>query len=168
LLLSGLLAPAGLIWVGLSHHPEGVSAAIALTALAGASMNVIVTTILQRLTPSDKQGYVMGAQQAVVGLAWVASLAVTTGGASIWLKPGNPQTMFLFLGGFGFLLFLVCWFWNRSRVAVIGQLGEARSGALSFVCRAIFAAHLPISGAVCRLVCGSRCQCFNSVRDDSQ
>lgn len=168
LLLSGLLAPAGLIWIGLSGQPEGVFAAVALTALAGASMNVIVITILQRLTPSDKRGYVLGAQQAVLGLAWVASLAATTGGAAIWLQPGNPQTMFLFFGGFGFLALLACLFWDRSPLAFVDQLGDVHSNPLSVVCRASSAAHLQISGAVCRLICGSQCQCDKSVGDNFQ
>lgn len=158
LLLSGLLAPAGLIWVGLIDRPQSVFAAITLTALAGASMNVIVTTILQRLTPSDRQGYVLGAEQALLGIAWIASLAATTGGASVWLKEGDPQTMLLIFGGFGFLSLLICWFWNRRPVQNICEMCEPRFRLSSIACWMFHGAGLPMSRVACCALCGKQCR----------
>lgn len=165
LLLSGLLAAVGLVLAGLLARLEGVFAALLLTALAAASLNVIVVTILQRLTPSDRQGYVFGVEQALLGIAWLASLSATTAGVSLGPEVVTTRGLFLLFGGSGFLLVLVCWFWYRSRVVFTGQIGETRFEALRFPCRAISAAHLPMSGAACRLICGSQCQCFNSVGD---
>jgi predicted MFS family arabinose efflux permease len=79
LLITGLLTPLSAFTIGFIPSVAGIWAALAFSAFAGASLIVIVTTIIQRLTPIDKQGCVFGAQQTISGLVWILSVALITG-----------------------------------------------------------------------------------------
>jgi MFS family permease len=142
--LSGLLVPVGVLLIGLIDSLEGVLIAVILTALSGASLNVIVLTILQRLTPSSRQGCVFGAEQALLGMAWVVALAATSGGLAIWPEAANTEIVFLLIGGFGLLSVLVSWFWHRRQIQIACELCEPRFQVL---------------GTVCRVICGGHWQC---------
>jgi MFS family permease len=113
LLLTGLLTPIGALFIGLMDNLEAALVAIMLVHLAGASLNVVVITVLQRLTPLKMQGYVFGVEQTLMGIAWVVSLATITGGMAISPEEVNIQRLFLLIGGVGFLMILNCWFRYR-------------------------------------------------------
>jgi MFS family permease len=109
LLITGLLTPAAAFAIGLIPSVPGILAALTVSAFAGASLNVIVTTILQRLTPIDKQGCVFGAQQTFSGFVWVLSVALITGVLTVLPPQTDPRGIFYPIGVIGALLVLACW-----------------------------------------------------------
>lgn len=159
LLLAGLLAPSGALFIGLIDNLEGALVAIMLVHLAGASLNVIVITVLQRLTPLKIQGYVFGVEQALMGIAWVVSLATITGGLAILPEEVNTQVLFLLVGGVGFLIILTCWFRYRHQIQTACEVCEPRLQVLGDVCQAVCRSQLPVSGVTCRTICGSQRGC---------
>jgi MFS family permease len=160
MLLTGLLAPVGVLFIGLTGNLTGALAAIMLTALAGASLNVIVITVLQRLTPLKIQGCVFGVEQTLLGLAWLVSLATITGGMAIWPEEVNPQILFLLVGGVGFLAFLVSWFWYRHQIQTACQMCEPRFQVLGAVCQVMCESRSQVSAAACRMICGDQLRCY--------
>ena len=159
LLLTGLLTPAGILLTGLVDSLEGALAAILLSAVAAASLNIVVITILQRLTPPKNQGSVFGVQQTLLGLAWVVSLAAVTGGRAV--SPGqiNIQALFLSVGGAGLLMALGCWLWHRQQLQLAVKMCEPRIQVLGAVCQAVCRSQLRVSGVTCRAICGSQGGC---------
>lgn len=158
LLLTGMLAPVGIVIIGLMDNHVGALAAFMLTALAGTNLNVIVLTVLQRLTPSKIQGRVFGVEQTSIGIAWVFSLATITGFLAIWSSP-NTQMLFLVIGGVGFWNFLACWFWHHREIRSACEMCEPRIQVLGAVCRLICRSRSPLSGTACRVICGSQLRC---------
>jgi len=158
LLLTGLLAPVGVLFLGLTDSQVGALVAIMLTALAGASLNIIVVTVLQRLTPLKTQGYVFGAQQTLLGIAWVVSLATITSGMAISPEEVNTQRLFLLIGGVGFLAFLTGWFWYRHQIQAACEMCEPRFRLSSIACWMFHEAGLPMSRVACRALCGRECR----------
>jgi MFS family permease len=159
LLLAGLLAPSGALFIGLIDNLEGALVAIMLVHLAGASLNVIVVTVLQRLTPLKIQGYVFGVEQTLMGIAWVVSLATITGGLAILPEEVNTQVLFLLVGGAGFLIILTCWFRYRHQIQTACEMCEPRLQVLGAVCQAVCRSQLPVPGVTCRTICGSQRGC---------
>jgi len=159
LLLTGLLAPFGALFIGLTDNLEGVQVAILLVHLAGASLNVIVVTVLQRLTPLKIQGYVFGVEQTLMGIAWVVSLATITGGMAISPEEVSTQVLFLLVGGVGFLIILTCWFRYRHQIQTACEMCEPRLQVLGAVCQVICESRSRMSGAACRLICGGQLRC---------
>ncbi len=156
LLLTGLLAPAGIFLTGLVDSLEGALAAILLSAVAAASLNIVVITILHRLTPPKNQGSVFGVQQTLLGLAWVVSLATITGGMAV--SPGHisTQALFLWVGGAGLLMALGCWSWHRRQFQLAARMCGPRIQVLGAVCQAICRSPIRVSGGTCRAICGSQ------------
>lgn len=159
LLLTGLLAPAGIFLTGLMDSLAGALAAILLAHMAAASLNIVVITILQRLTPPKNQGSVFGVQQTLLGVAWVVSLATITGGMAVWPGQINIQALFLSVGGLGLLLVLGCWLWQRRQLQLAFRMYEPRIQALGAVCQAICRSPIRVSGSTCRAICGSQGRC---------
>lgn len=159
LLLTGLLAPAGIFLTGLVDSLEGALAAILLSAVAAASLNIVVITILQRLTPPKNRGSVFGVQQTLLGLAWVASLAAVTGGTAMWPGQINIQALFLSVGGAGLLMALGCWLWHRRQLQLAVKTCKPRIQVLGAVCHAVCRSQLRVSGVTCRAICGSQGGC---------
>ncbi len=158
LLLSGLLVPVGLSLTGLMDSLEGALAGILLAHMAAASLNIIVVTILQRLTPLKSQGSVFGVVQTLLGLAWVVSLGVMTGGMALWPGQINMQALFLLISGVGLLLVLVCWLSYRRDIQIACGMCEPRIRGLGAVCRAICMLHLQAAPAARWAICGSQCK----------
>jgi len=159
LLIAGLLAPIGLLLVGALENLPGVLIAIALVSTAGAGVNVIVTTITQRLTPPDHRGSVLGTEQTFTGLAWIVSLGVITSITAAWDAASNIRLLFLLLGGIGFISILGCWLWNKRPIRLACAQCEPPFGLASMACKALQAAPFGFSGAACGTICGTECQC---------
>lgn len=156
LLLTGLLAPLGVLFIGLTGNLTGALAAITLTALAGASLNVIVTTVLQRLVPLKIQGCVFGVEQTLLGLAWLVSLATITGGTALWPQEETTRLLFLLAGGLGLVAFLASWFWFRHQIQSACQRCEPRFQVLGAVCQVMCESRSQVSSAACRVICGNQ------------
>lgn len=159
LLTAGLLAPIGLILIGTIEHLVGVLIAIALVSAAGAGVNVIVTTITQRLTPPKHRGAVLGTEQTLLGLAWIVSLGAVTGVTAIWKTELDVQLLFLVLGSIGFISILSCWLWNKWPFRAACALCEPRFRLSPVACGALQIAPFGLSGAACGALCGKECQC---------
>jgi MFS family permease len=159
LLLSGLLAPLGLLFIGVTDSHAGALAAILLTAMAGASLNVIVITVLQRLTPSKIQGCVFGVGQSLLGIAWVISLATISGVMAVWPEGVSVQPLLIVVGGIGFLLFLAGWYRYRRQIQPACESCVPRLKNLGALCRAICESPSRVSAGACRLICGAQIQC---------
>jgi MFS family permease len=159
LLISGLLAPIGLVLIGTLENLAGVLVAIALVSAAGASLNVIVTTITQRLTPPNHRGSVLGTEQALIGLAWIVSLGAVTGVTAVWDAESNARLLFIVLGSIGFISILSCWFWNKRPIRAACELCEPRFRLSSVACWALQGVPFGLSGAGCGVICGKECQC---------
>lgn len=158
LLIAGLLAPIGLVLVGALQPLMGVLVAIALISAAGAGVNVIVTTISQRLTPPDHRGSVLGTEQTLIGLAWIVSLGAITGLTAVWNTESNVRSLFLILGSLGFISILSCWIWNKRPIQAACDPCEPRLRLSPMVCWGLQGAPLGLSGAACGLICGKECQ----------
>ena len=154
LLLTGLLAPVGALFLGLMGNLEGALAAVTLIALAGASLNIIVVTVLQRLTPLKMQGCVFGVEQTLLGIAWVVSLGMITGGLAIWPEGANGQLLFLLVGGVGLLTFVAGWFRYRHQIQAACEKCEPRLQVLGAVCQVICESGFQLSGIACRVIGG--------------
>ena len=159
LLIAGLLAPIGLIFIGTLEHLAGVLIAIALVSAAGAAVNVIVTTITQRLTPPKHRGTVLGTEQTLLGLAWIVSLGAVTGVTAVWESELNVQLLFLIIGSIGFISILSCWLWNKRPIRATCALCEPRFRLSPVACGALQFAPFGLSGAACGAICGKECQC---------
>jgi MFS family permease len=159
LLIAGLLAPIGLMLIGTLEQLVGVLIAIALVSAAGAGVNVIVTTITQRLTPPKHRGTVLGTEQTLLGLAWIVSLGVITGVTAIWKTELNVRLLFLVLGSIGFISILTCWLWNKRPIQAACAHCEPRFRLSPVACGALQVAPFGLSGAVCGAICGKECQC---------
>lgn len=159
LLIAGLLAPIGLVLVGILENLAGVLVAVALVSAAGAGVNVIVTTISQRLTPPNHRGSVLGTEQTLVGLAWIVSLGAVTGITAVWEAESNVRLLFLILGSIGFLSILSCWLWSRRPIQAACALCEPRFRLSPVACGALQGAPLGLSAAACGVICGKECQC---------
>lgn len=157
LLLTGLLTPIGALFIGLMDNLEAALVAIMLVHLAGASLNVVVITVLQRLTPLKMQGYVFGVEQTLMGIAWVVSLATITGGMAISPEEVNIQRLFLLIGGVGFLMILNCWFRYRHQIQAACEMCEPRFRLSSIACWMFHGAGVPMSRVACRALCGGEC-----------
>lgn len=155
LLLTGLLAPAGIFLTGLMDSLAGAVAAILLAAVAGASLNIVVITILQRLTPAKIQGSVFGVEQTFLGVAWVVSLAAVTGGMAAWPGQISIPTLLQWVGGVGLFMALGCWLWHRREIQIASEMCEPQIRVLGVFCRAVCRLHLPPAPATCWAICGS-------------
>ncbi len=113
LLLTGLITPIAALSIGVISSVSGILIALTVAAFAGASLNVIVISIIQRLTPDKRQGSVIGAQQALSGLVWILSVASITGVLSAAPPNFDPRGLFIPIGIIAVFLVLVCWFYGR-------------------------------------------------------
>ncbi|MGB3713619.1 MAG: MFS transporter, partial [Candidatus Promineifilaceae bacterium] len=159
LLIAGLLAPIGLLLVGTFDYLPGVLIAIALVSAAGASLNVMVTTIIQHLTPPDHRGSALGTVQTIMGLAWIVSLGAITGVTTTWGAEPNVGLLFLILGSLSFVLILSCWFWNQRSIQAACDLCEPRFRLSSVVCWVLQGIPLGLPGAAHGQICGKDCHC---------
>jgi MFS family permease len=159
LLIAGLLAPIGLVLVGTLENLAGVLIAIALVSAAGAGVNVIATTVTQRLTSADHRGSVLGTEQTIIGLAWIVSLGAITAITAVWKAESNAQLLFLILGSIGFILILSCWLWNKRPIQAACTLCEPRFRLSPVACGALQGAPLGLSAVACGAVCGEECLC---------
>ncbi len=159
LLIAGLLAPIGLVLVGVLEHLAGVLIAIALVSTAGAGVNVIVTTITQRLTPPEHRGSVLGTEQTLIGLAWIVSLTFISSLTAVWETESYIRPLFMLLGSIGFLSILSCWLWNKRPIQAACTLCAPRFRLAPVVCWALRAAPPWMSGAASGVVCGKECHC---------
>jgi MFS family permease len=159
LLLAGLLAPIGLVLVSTLEYLAGVLVAIALVSAAGAALNVIVTTITQRLTPPDHRGSVLGIEQAMLGLAWIVSIGAVTAVTAAWGDESNVRPLFMALGSFGFISVLGCWLWNKRPIRAACDLCEPQLRLSSIACWALQGAPLGFSSAARGVICGEECRC---------
>lgn len=158
LLLTGMLAPIGILLIGLMDSQIGALAAVLLASLAGAILNVVVITVIQRLTPLNIQGRVFGVQQMLLGATWVVSLSAATGGLAIW-PDVNPQLLFLPAGALGLLMFIACWFKHWRPIHNACQSCEPRFQVFGAVCQVICDSHTQFSSAACRVLCGDSLRC---------
>jgi MFS family permease len=133
LFIAGLLGPIGVMLIGVVQNLEVVLVAVGLIAVTSAGINVMVTTVVQRLSPRDQQGSVIGVQQALVGLAWTISLATTTGVTAVW-ENVNIQLLFLVLGAFGFLAILGCWLWSKRSLRFACDMCQTSSRTMKLAC----------------------------------
>ena len=159
LLSAGLLAPIGLVLIGTLENLMGVLIAIALVSAAGAGVNVIVTTVTQRLTPAYHRGSVLGTQQTLIGMAWILSLGVVTGLTTVWNAESNVRLLFLIIGSVGFISIFSCWLWNKRPIRAACALCEPRSRLSPVVCWVTQGAPFGLSSAGCSIVCGKECRC---------
>ncbi len=159
LLIAGLLAPVGLMLIGALKLLAGIFFAIALVSAAGAGVNVIVTTISQRLTPPGHRGSVLGAEQTLVGLAWIVSLGAITLVTALWGNEANVQSLFLILGILGFGSILGCWLWNQRPIQGACAHCEPRFRLAPKICWALRGVPFGLSAAACGVICGEECQC---------
>jgi MFS family permease len=158
LLIAGFLAPIGLVLVGTPEHLAGVLIAIALVSAAGAGVNVIVTTITQRLTPPNHRGSVLGTEQTVIGLAWIVSLGLITVLTAAWDAESNVRLLFLIVGGIGFISILSCWLWNKRPTLEVCVLCEPRFAISPVACGMLQGVPFGLAHAACSLICGEGCQ----------
>jgi MFS family permease len=133
LFLAGLCGPVGVAIIGIVPDLEIVLVAVGLIAVTSAGVNVMVTTVVQRLSPREYQSSVLGVQQALVGIAWTFSLAVITGIAAIWPHL-DIQLLFLQLGAFGLLALFGCWLWSQRSPRFACDMCEASSRSIHFAC----------------------------------
>jgi MFS family permease len=159
LLIAGLLAPIGLVLIGTLKNLVGVLIAIALVSAAGSGVNVIVTTITQRLTPPDQRGSVLGTEQTLIGMAWIVSLGAITGLTTVWNAESNVRLLFLILGCVGLISILSCWLWNKRPIRAACAQCEPRFRLSPMACWAMQGAPLGLSSAGCSIVCGKECRC---------
>ena len=168
LLIVGLLAPIGLVIVGMLNQLQGVLIAIAIAATAGAGLNVIVTTVTQRLSRSSHQGTVFGTQQTLLGLAWILALAAITGMTVLWDLESDVQELFIALGSSGFLAILSCWTWNRQAMRKACDHCDPDFRFASVACRFLHAAPFQLTDTLCGFICGEGCMhCFSQQAVDS-
>lgn len=116
LLLTGLITPSAVLAIGFITSVGGILLGIVLAAFAGAGLNVIVISIVQRLTPSDIQGSVIGSQVALSGLLWIFSAASITGLLTLPQFQTDPRGLYYPIGILGILLTLVCWIGGRENL----------------------------------------------------
>ncbi len=162
LLIVGLLAPIGLVIVGMLSHLQGVLIAIAVAATAGAGLNVIVTTVTQRLSLSSHQGSVFGTEQTMLGIAWILSLAAITGLTALWDIELNVQVLFIALGGSGFVAILSCWIWNRQPIHKACDECEPDLRFTPVACQMLRSAPFQKSDTLYGIICGKECRgCFS-------
>lgn len=162
LLIVGLLAPVGLIVVGMLNHLQGVLIAIAVAATAGTGLNVIVTTVTQRLSRSSHHGTVFGTQQTLLGIAWILALAATTGLTALWELESKVRMLFVALGGSGFLAILSCWTWNRQSIRKTCDLCESELRIASVACQIVHGPPSQMSATLCGIICGEGCgRCYS-------
>ncbi|HSF81942.1 MAG TPA: MFS transporter [Anaerolineales bacterium] len=162
LLIMGLLAPIGLVIVGMLNNLQGVLIAIAVAATAGAGLNVIVTTVTQRLSRPGNQGSVLGTEQSLLGIAGILPLAAITGLTALWDIGSNVQVLFLALGSSGFVAILTCWILNQQTIQKTCDLCEPDLRFASVACRILRSAPFRFSDSLCSILCGYECQsCFS-------
>jgi MFS family permease len=109
LLLTGLVTPLAILAIGFTSSIPEILIGLALAAFAGAGLNVIVMSIIQRLTPKHIQGSVVGTQQALSGLVWIASATSTTILLGLPQFQVNPRALYFPLGALGALSTIACW-----------------------------------------------------------
>ncbi len=119
LFVTGVLTPLGILALGFLDKVEWILVALTLTGIAGAALNLVVLTILQRVTPIDQRGLIMGVEQMLIGLGWVVALILITGSFSILSQDFNLRGLFLAIGAAGSLLVLSCGLANRKRIATL-------------------------------------------------
>lgn len=151
ILLSGLLMPVGALFVGLLDNLGGILVAIALIHLAEANLNIIVITILQRLTPLNMQGYVFGVVQTLLGIAWIVSLATITGAMALWPQTGKTQNLFLLIGAVGIFTILACFYWYKRGLHSVCNVCESRFQVLGIICQVICKSHFWVSSTAYQL-----------------
>ena len=120
MLLTGLASPLAILAIGIVGNipAVGVLALLAAVTFALVCLRVIVNTVLQRLTPKHQQGRIFGAEQGLLGLGWIISLAVMTGISTI--IPGlDVRVLILFIGGVGLLIMSVCWAISRREIQTV-------------------------------------------------
>lgn len=116
LLFTGLITPIAALAIGFIPSVRGILSALTIAAFSGASLNVIVISIIQRLTPNKQQGSVIGAQQALSGLVWILSAAIVTGVLSVAPVNIDPRGLFIPIGVLGAVLVLICWSFGRGNL----------------------------------------------------
>lgn len=158
LFLAGLLGPIGVMLIGVVQNLVIVLVAVGLIAVTSAGINVMVTTVVQRLSPLERQGSVLGLQQALVGLAWTVSLAMTTGVTAVW-ENLNIQLLFLGLGAYGSMAIIGCWLWSKRSIRFGCEMCEAGSRTLQFACWVSRVSPFPLPGMVTSGLCGKACSC---------
>jgi MFS family permease len=109
LLITGILTPLTALTIAFIPNISGVLIALATSSIAGAALNVMVTTILLRLTPANRQGHVVGTMQTLSGLMWSLSAVIITAVVSFLPQGSNPQFLFSIIGTIGALMVLACW-----------------------------------------------------------
>lgn len=158
LFIAGLLAPIGLVLVGALENLAVVLIAIALVSTAGAGVNVMVTTVTQRLTSADHRGSVLGTQQTITGLAWIVSLGATTGIMALWTAESVAKLLFLILGSIGFISILGCWLAGRRPIQATCALCEPRFRLSPLACGVLQGVPFGLANGICSAVCGRECQ----------
>ncbi len=124
LLLTGLLTPLGIGSTSILESVEGIFIGLMTSALAGASLNVIVITILQRVTPASKRGSILGAEQTFLGLGWLVSLVAVTSLVSVGMPEPKPTELFLMIGMIGAVMVLGCWLPNQTRLRLAFKIDK--------------------------------------------
>lgn len=123
LLLTGLATPAAVLSLGLLPSLAANLGALVAAALAGASLQVIVVLVIQRLTPPGMQGSVTGAQQALSALVWIISASTATGVLSLIPSTADPRGLFYPVGVIGIVMMLACWAYHKGSLrALLGSL----------------------------------------------
>lgn len=158
LLLTGLFAPTGIFLAGLMNTLGGALVAVLLASVAAAGLNIVVITVLQRLTPIRIQGSVFGVLQTLLGLAWVGSLATVTGGMAVWPEEMGAPRLLQWIGGVGFLMALSCWLRYRREIQIECVMCGPEPRVSSIFCRAVRTLHFPPASTTCQAICRSHCQ----------
>jgi MFS family permease len=113
LLVTGLATPLAALAIGFLPSTGAILIALVIAAFAGGALHVIVTTIIQRLTPENQQGSVIGTEQALSGLIWILSAGFVTIALEIASPDADPRWLFFPIGVVGALMVLACWSFSR-------------------------------------------------------
>jgi MFS family permease len=119
LLVTGLATPLAALAIGFLPSVGAILVALAIAAIGGASLRVIVITVIQRLTPKDRQGSIMGTQQALAALVWILSAVIVTLVLAITPSDADPRWLFYPTGVLGALAVVACWSFGRRTLQVL-------------------------------------------------
>jgi MFS family permease len=108
LFTTGLMTPIAAFTIGFLPSVSGIMAALTFSAIGGAGLNVLVITILQRLTPEENHGSIIGMMQTLSGLVWIISPILISGLVSILPMDFDLQNLFYIIGVAGTLMVLYC------------------------------------------------------------
>jgi MFS family permease len=108
LFVTGLLTPVSVVMITFLHTLPGTLIALALSSIGGAGLNVLVITILQRLTPEEKQGSIIGLMQTVSGFVWIFFPMLIVSLVKILPENFDLHNLFIIVGITGTALVLYC------------------------------------------------------------